>query len=235
MSATDSVELAAALVAAVTARAGGADIEVEVTRAERALTRFANSTIHQNIADESAGVWLRVHHDGRTVTLSSSVSSMGGDGLSTFADRALDAVRSGPADPAWPGVAPAADVTPPGHAPEVGTPAERAAVVRAFVDASGGLETAGYCRTSRSVRIFANSAGHTASAAFGSTAFDGIARLNGSDGVARLETDTIGAIDGHALGSRAAAKAIASAGAVELPAGRYPVVLEPAAAADLVM
>lgn len=234
MSSQPLVDLAAELVEVVAGAAPTADAEATTERTEQALTRFANSTIHQNVADESADVRLRIHLDGRTISLSSSIASMGGDGLSGFVERALDAVRSGPADPGWPGVAPPSHIPPPGDAPPIGAPAERATVVRAFVDAAGGLETAGYCRTTSTERAFANSAGHTASAASGSAAFDGIARRDGSDGVARIDTDTIGEIDGHALGVRATAKATASANAVELPPGRYPVLLEPAAVADLV-
>ncbi len=226
-------DLAATVVELIGNAEPSADVEVTIDRTEQALTRFAKSAIHQNVADESAGIRLRLHLDGRTITLSSSTASTG-DELAGFVDRALHTVRSGPADPGWPGVAPASALPPPGDAPLVGAAAERAAVVRTFVDAAGGLETAGYCRTTRSERGFANSAGHAAVAAFGSSAFDGIARRDESDGVARVETDTIGEIDGHALGVRATAKAIASANAVELPAGRYPVLLEPTAVADLV-
>ncbi|WP_408630766.1 metallopeptidase TldD-related protein [Micromonospora coxensis] len=62
---------------------------------------------------------------------------------------------------------------------------------------------------------------------------DGIARAGGADGVARLCVDRLADLDGAALGVRAAAKARAAADPVELPPGRYEVVLEPAAVADL--
>lgn len=231
----DQVDLAASVVGSVAAAAPGADVEVTVVRAEQALTRFANSAIHQNVADESATMSLRVHLDGRTVTLSTSASSANGDSLTAFVSRALDAVTSGPADPGWPGVAPPCEIPPPAHAPPVGPAAERAAVVRAFVDAAGGLETAGYCRVTHTESAFANSAGHTAAAAFSTAAFDGIARSAAGDGVARIAADALDGIDGTALGRRAAAKAIAAADPVELPAGRYPVLLEPAAVADLAL
>ncbi|MDQ3542376.1 MAG: TldD/PmbA family protein, partial [Actinomycetota bacterium] len=99
-------DLAATVVELIGNAEPNADVEVTTDRTEQALTRFANSTIHQNVADESAGIRLRLHLDGRTITLSSSTASTG-DELSGFVDRALHTVRSGPADPGWPGVAPA--------------------------------------------------------------------------------------------------------------------------------
>src|SRR5690606_9481452 len=80
---------------------------------------------------------------------------------------------------------------------------------------------------------FANSAGQTATAAATQAALDGIARADGADGLARLVTHRLADLDGAALGTRAAAKALAAVDAVELPPGRYEVVLEPTAVADL--
>ena len=60
-------------------------------------------------------------------------------------------MRLAPADPTWPGLdaAGAARRSPATSTrrPRAAAPDERAARVRAFVDAAGGLETAGYCRT----------------------------------------------------------------------------------------
>jgi predicted Zn-dependent protease len=109
--------------------------------------------------------------------------------------------------------------------------------VRAFVDAGGGLDTAGYCSTVLMSMAFANSAGHAASSRAAYAAMDAIARggANGAraDGVARLTGSRLADIDGATLGARAAAKARAGADPVELPPGRYEVVLEPTAVADL--
>jgi predicted Zn-dependent protease len=115
------------------------------------------------------------------------------------------------------------------------TPAQRARRVRDFVDAAGGLETAGYCRTLSVAAGFVNSAGHHATSAFTEAAMDGIARAEGSDGVARTASVRLADLDGADLGATAAAKARAGTEAVELPAGRYGVVPEPQAAADLLI
>ena len=53
-------------------------------------------------------------------------------------------------------------------------------IVGVIAQAGGGLETAGYCRTSRTRAAFANSLGQSLEAAFTEAALDGIARAAGS-------------------------------------------------------
>ncbi|MFI6327892.1 TldD/PmbA family protein [Micromonospora chersina] len=229
------VDLAGRVVELVRRLAGpGAEAEVVVTRADLALTRFANSFIHQNVAESGTTVRLRLHADGRTAAGSGSLVDP--DGLTALVERTLAAARLCPPDPAWPGLTPPTPV-PSGAAVDEATaaasPDERAARVRAFVDAADGLEAAGYCRTAYRSGAFANSAGHSAVGRAAEAAMDGIARAGGADGVARHCADRLADLDGGALGARAAAKARAAADPVELPAGRYEVVLEPAAVADL--
>ncbi|MGI5247300.1 TldD/PmbA family protein [Dactylosporangium sp. CA-139066] len=212
----------------------GAGIEAEVTveRHALALTRFANSYIHQNVADETTAVRLRLHADGRTAATTTTVL----DGLDEFVRRTVDAMRLAPADPTWPGLAPAAPLTAAGNVDEetaAASPDERAARVRAFVEQAEGLDTAGYCRTSSARVVYVNSAGQHLAAARTSAAMDGIARTATSDGLGRLAAVRLADIDGAVLGARAAAKALAGADPVELPPGRYEVVLEPAAVADV--
>ncbi|WP_229071521.1 TldD/PmbA family protein [Actinoplanes sp. DH11] len=224
-----------------------AEVEVLVRHDAEALTRFANSAIHQNVADATTGVRLRLHVDGRTTGGSTTVT--GPDGLRALVERTLAAARVSPADPAWPGLTPPAALhLSAGHhgsgetsglefgfdeATARADPAERAARVRDFVDAAGGLETAGYCRTVYTSAAFANSAGQSAEGRTVEAAMDGIARSGGADGVARLASSRLSGIDGAVLGARAAAKARAARAPVELPAGHYEVVLEPDAVKDL--
>jgi predicted Zn-dependent protease len=216
------------------AAAPGAEVEVSVNRSRLALTRFANSAIHQNVADDTISVRIRMHADGRTASGSSTLTDE--SGLAALVDRTTAAVRVAPVDPGWPGLAPPAPVgavapVDPGSAEA--TPDDRAARVRAFVDAAGGLETAGYCRTSHWTGAFANSAGQELTGALAEASIDGIARRAGIDGVARMASPRLADLDGGILGGRAAAKVRAGADPVELPPGRYEVVLEPTAVADV--
>lgn len=226
--------LAERVLARVAASAPGAEVEVTVDHSRAALTRFANSVIHQNVAEEATSVAIRVHRDGRTATASSTV--VGEDGVDGLVARIVAAVELAPADPAWPGVAPPAalhDLAPVDPATRDASPDSRATVVRDFVDAAGGLETAGYCRTNHWRGAFANSAGHVVAAESADVGVAGIARRDGADGVARLASGRLADVDGTILGARAAAKANAALDPVEIAPDRYEVVLEPTAVADI--
>ncbi|WP_045746040.1 TldD/PmbA family protein [Actinoplanes rectilineatus] len=233
--------IAARMVELVRALAGpDAEAEVVVRHDTEALTRFATSMIHQNVAEATTGVRLRLHLDGRTTGASSTVT--GPDGLRALVERTIAAARVSPPDAAWPGLIPPAAL----HLSSGGlgadgfdeataraTPEQRAALVRDFVRAADGLETAGYCRTVAVSAAFANTAGQAVEGRAVEAAFDGIARLDGADGVARLASPRLADLDGAALGARAAAKARAARQPVELPPGHYEVVLEPDAVSDL--
>jgi predicted Zn-dependent protease len=231
MSVTTETDLAQRVLELV---ATGIEAEVTVERQALSLTRFAGSFIHQNVADETTAVRLRLHADGRTATSSTTVL----DGLDDLVRRTVASMRLAPADPTWPGLAPAAPLTFTGNADDetaAASPDDRAARVRAFVGQAEGLDTAGYCRTTATRVVYANSAGQHVSAARTSAAMDGIARTATSDGLARLAAARIADIDGAVLGARAAAKARAGADPVELPPGRYEVVLEAPAVADVLL
>jgi predicted Zn-dependent protease len=218
-------------------RLAGPDAAAEagVYHAAEALTRFANSVIHQNVAEATTTVRLRLHLDGRTASGSTTVIDP--DGLTALIERTIAACRLSPPDVAWAGLAPPQPLheDPGGFDEETAraTPQERAIRVRDFVQAAGGLETAGYCRTSYRSAAFANSAGQAVEGRAADAAMDGIARDGGADGVARLAVSRLADLEGAVLGRRAAAKARAGGRAVELAPGRYEVVLEPDAVADV--
>jgi len=216
--------------------ASGADVEITVERTRLSLTRFANSRIHQNVADDVLRARVRLHREGRTATLTST--RLDDEGAHDLAARAAASVAVAPLDPGWPGVAPpseAGDVAAVDRTSWDATPDDRAQRVGAFIDAAAGLEVAGYCRTTSTAGAFVNSAGQRLTTQSAEVAMDGVARQNGVDGVARLASGRLGDIDGGVLGARAAAKARHGVDAVELPPGRYEVVFEPAATADVLL
>src|SRR4029453_10671916 len=84
------LDVAARVLDLVRAMAGAAaEAEVLVDRTELALTRFANSYTHQNVAASTVRVRLRLHLDGRTAV----GSATGVDGLSELVDRTVTASR----------------------------------------------------------------------------------------------------------------------------------------------
>lgn len=229
------LDLAARVVELTRRLAGpGAQAEVIAAHSAEALTRFANSAIHQNVADATTTVRLRLHLDGRTAGGATTVTDA--DGLQSLVERTIAAAGLTPPDAAWAGLTPPTPLRATvgfDEATAAATPRERAERVRDFVQAAEGLETAGFCRTNYSSAGFTNTAGQSVEGRSAEAAMDGIARLAGADGVSRRASGRLADLDGAAMGARAAAKARAAGSPIELPPGRYEVVLEPTAVADL--
>lgn len=214
-----------------TAALKGAEVEVAVDHRHSALTRFANSRIHQNVAEDRTLVRLRAHADGRTASASTTTAD-----YPSLVERLAAAIKAAPRDRGWPGLTPPLALTqppPPDESTVHASPAHRAQIVHDFVRAAGGLETAGYCRTVHWTGSYRNRAGQALDVEAAGADLDGIARLDGADGVARRHSARLSDIDGAALGARATASAHSQADPVELAPGRYEVVLLPEAVADI--
>src|SRR5881628_721386 len=96
------VELAGRVLDEVRAVAGRrAEAEVLVESSTLALTRFARSYIHQNVADTGTVVRLRLHLDGRTATGSSGPVPRPCCARRTPAGRAWRRRPSGPGSARW--------------------------------------------------------------------------------------------------------------------------------------
>ena len=208
----------------------GTDAEAEVTVAAgpEALTRFATSFIHQNVADDARAVHLRVALDGRVAEATDNRTD--DEALSRLVRKTMEAAALQPVDPGWPGLAPKAAAPDVDHwddATAAAEPNARAERVAAFVGAAGGLETAGFCSTEGIQVAFANSAGQRASGRSTSAMLDGIARTGTSDGADRASSTRLADLDGATLGAEAARRARESAAATDLEPGRYEVVLSP--------
>jgi predicted Zn-dependent protease len=214
---------------------GTAESEVSVRHGTQALTRFATSFIHQNVAEDVSHLVLRVALDRRVA--SSSLDGPADDQtLKRLVDNVLAAARVAPVDDGWPGLTPPTSIPAVDHWDE-GTarcgPEDRAARVRAFVDAADGLETAGFCSTAAIEAAFANSAGHIASDRMTEATIDGIARTPTADSSARLTSARLSDIDGRAAGQWASRRARAASDPVDLEPGRYEVILAPGAVSNL--
>jgi predicted Zn-dependent protease len=105
--------------------------------------------------------------------------------------------------------------------------------VRDFVDAAGGLETAGFCSTTTVQLAFANSAGQRLAGGGTAAEIDGIARTPSADGSSRHVSVALGDLDGRVVGERAAGKARSASDPTDLAPGRYEVVLEPDCVANI--
>jgi predicted Zn-dependent protease len=211
-----------------------AEAEVTVTAGTEALTRFATSFIHQNVADDARLVHLRVALDGHVAEASANQTD--DDALARLVRSTLEAARLQPVDPAWPGLAPSAPAPRVEHWDEAtaeASPDARASRIGAFVDAADGLETAGFCSTEGVTTAFANSAGQRLTGRSTVALLDGIARTGTSDGSARAASGRLADLDGGDAGREATRRARDAADATDLEPGRYEVVLSPSCVVNL--
>jgi predicted Zn-dependent protease len=232
---TDPLATAERVLDLVRARARDAEAEVTVRRGTEALTRFANSFIHQNVAEETSHVYLRLAVDGR-VAGSAMDGPVDDESLARLVGDVLDAARVSQPDAGWPGLAPKAAVLDVDHWDDetaATEPDARARLVADFVRAANGLETAGSCLTNALTVGFANSAGQRAAGRTTVASLDGIARTGTSDGSGRVASTRISELDGRAAGERAAQKARDAANPTDIEPGRYEVVLEPFCVANV--
>ncbi|HEX7167102.1 MAG TPA: metallopeptidase TldD-related protein [Acidimicrobiales bacterium] len=213
-----------------------AEAAVSAQHDRSGLTRFANSFIHQNVAEESGKVALRVAVDGRVASASTTRTDDGA--LEHLVARTLEAARLVPPDPDYAGLAPpaAAAASPAWHDETVdATPDDRAAIVRAFVEAGPGLDGAGFCTTTAIDGAFANTAGQRLQGRFSFAALDGIHRTATADGSGHATSARVSEVDGGAAGAAAAANATSQDDAVDVEPGHYEVVLRPGCVANMLV
>ena len=104
-----------------------AEAQVLVDGTEHALTRFANSFIHQNVAEHGLEVRLKLALDHRVAVATTPRSDRAG--LEELVEEAIAAARLRPVDEDWPGLAPAGPVQAPARfdpATAASTPDQRA-------------------------------------------------------------------------------------------------------------
>jgi predicted Zn-dependent protease len=219
-------------------QAGATEAEALVMRENGALTRFANSEIHQNVAMTDVTINLRVVRGKRVGVASSGRTDA--EGIRRLAERAnaIATVVEELAD--WGGLpdpTPVADV--PGAYDERtsgATPEFRAEAVRAVIAAAdeAGVVAYGSFQTGTDTNAVANSRGIRVA---GSRTMAELLTVSmgpgGGSGYAEAAAVDATTIDPRALGREAAGKARASSEAVALDPGDYPVVLEEYAVTDI--
>jgi PmbA protein len=203
------------------------------------LTRFANSSIHQNVAERDASLRLRIVRDARTGV--ATTNRLDDEGLREVVARASATMALATPNPDG---APLANPSPSAADPELGyvaatvraDPELRAAGARAVIAAGDAahLQSSGAFATETATLAVANSRGmwnaHTVTQAKLLTVMmDG----RGASGYAQATAPDVRALDAAALGEEAAEKASRSAEAVDLEPGEYPVVLEEYAVASI--
>ncbi len=218
-------------------RFGVSDVEAIVTSHTEALTRFANNTIHQNVAETARHFSVRAVTDGRTAR--ASTNRLDGGSVRRVVEQAIALTRASEPDPELLPLADPAEYTRLDRwfeATSEASPADRARAVAEAIGVveSAGQTAAGIYSTGQSSFAIYNSRGVAAEYRETMSRFSITAMAPDSSGWAKASACDCRALDPVALAKSAAGKAAASRNPREIPAGRYTVILEPAAVLDLV-
>jgi predicted Zn-dependent protease len=230
------------------------EVEVLFSGGTFALTRFANNTIHQNVAEENYAVSVRTMFAGRTAR--ASTNKFDDESLQRVVEASEELARvqhpdpdllpvpdareaAGGADQNLTGEAPVSTrAVPPRYFEQTAaiTPELRAEGVNKIVGVAQkhDLTAAGIYSSAESIDGIFNSRGlaqwHTQTSAEISITM----LASDSSGWQKANSPNVANLDPLALAEIAARKAVDSARPREIPAGKYTVILEPAAVLDIV-
>lgn len=213
------------------------ETEVEIGMTSDALTRFANNTIHQNVAEQVLNVSVRTVLDGRTARATTNKTD--DDSLRRVVETAKTLARSQPRNPdllPMPGPQKYQKVARYFENTAHATPADRArAVVKVAQMAEKNKQTAaGIFSTGVTQFAIANSRGLFASHRQTRAEFSITILESDSSGWAKSNSPDLAQIDPVALARSASEKSAASRKPAEVAPGRWTVILEPSAVLDLV-
>lgn len=210
--------------------------EVVVTVRDTALTRFAKSRIHQNVSESNVELSVRVLEDKRIGV--AVTNDLGSRSLRKVTKTALELARLQPDNPE---LAPLPDPRPISEVASYATstrecsPERRARAVSTICQLAmeQGLEASGAFSTSTSEVMVANSHGVRAYAPSTAAELTTVVMANDSSGYSQSTSIDVDEIDAERMGREAVSKALASQHPQSLPPGKYTVILEPYAVAEL--
>jgi PmbA protein len=216
--------------------AGIAEVEVSVSESIEALTRFANNVIHQHVAEHGVTVSIRTIVDGRTARV--TTNHLEEDSLRVALQDAASLAHNLPKDPELlplPGkqkyrrvqrfAAPTAALT----------AMDRATAVKAACNLAEKRSqiAAGIFSSAQHQNVLANSRGLSVAYRETQAEFSITMQQGGAASWAKANAANIRSFDPLTLANIASDKAKAAQNPIELPHGKYTVILEPAAVLDL--
>ncbi len=212
------------------------ETEAFVTSTSHSLTRFANNSIHQNVAEEGLSLSVRAVVNQRTAR--ASTNKLDENSIRQACEAALALARLQPPNPEllpMPGAqmyravdrfhSETAELSPKARAETV-----RSAIERAEKD---GLTAAGVYSSGTTVTALFNSRGLEAYHEETGSEFSITMLKEGSSGWAKKTSPSCLELEPEALADRAARKALESRDPKDIEPGKYCVILEPAAVLDL--
>ncbi|PYY11139.1 MAG: hypothetical protein DMG61_19960 [Acidobacteria bacterium] len=215
------------------------EVEAIIAGGHSALTRFANNTIHQNVAEEAYVISIRVALDGKTAR--ATTNRLDDESLKRAVQSAEQIARVQESDP---------DLLPAPSAAEAGKensvqrhfgataaikPEDRAAAVEQIVSVAKQHKqtTAGVYSSSESMEALLNSRGLMKIHRQTSSEISITMLASDSSGWQKANSPNVSNLQPKRLAEIAAEKASQSIHPREVPPGKYTVVLEPAAVLDL--
>ena len=218
--------------------AGATEAEALVSDERAQLTRFANSEIHQNVAETNGSINLRVAV-GKRVGVASS-NRLDDEGLRRLAETAVAIARNSAELEDWGGLPPPTPIRPVdgawSEATASATPEQRASGVRAVIAAAdaAGVRAFGSFSTAAEDLAVANSHGVRAAQRRSSAQLLTVTMASdGGSGYGEQAGVDVSSIDAEVVGREAAEKARATANPVSVEPGDWTVVLEEYAVVDL--
>src|SRR6476660_537363 len=216
------------------------EIEVIFSSSNFSLTRFANNTIHQNVAEVNEIASIRVAFDGKTAR--ATTNRFDDESLKRAVQSAESIARVQEPDPDLLPMAGAAEGKSTGvpsrwfDRTAALTPADRASGVGKIVGVAKKNKrvTAGIYSSSESAEAVVNSNGLSAYHRQTSAEVSITMLAESSSGWQKANSPDVANVDPVRLAEIAAQKARDSSGPSELAPGKYTVILEPAAVLDLV-
>ncbi len=217
------------------------ELEILFASTNYSLTRFANNTIHQNVAEVNDIASIRVAFDGKTAR--ATTNRFDDESLKRAVQSAESIAKVQEPNPDLLPLASAAEAGAGGDDPKrwfeqttAITPADRAKAVGQIVSVAkkNGLTTAGIYSSSNGLDGIINSQGVCAFQRRTAAEASITMLADDSSGWQKFNSPDVREIDHLRLAETAAQKARDSKAPQELAPGKYTVVLEPAAVLDLV-
>lgn len=212
------------------------EIEAIISSSFYSLTRFANNTIHQHVAEQGVSLSVRAAEDGRTAR--ASTNKLDDDSVRQVCQSALELARLQPPDPDLLPMPGSQTYSPVnrffGETAEL-SPRVRAETIRKVIARAGkdGLTAAGVFSSGASATAIFNSRGLGASYQETVSEFSVTMMAGSGSGWAKQTSPHCSGLEPEGLAERASRKALESREPREIPPGKYTVILEPAAALDM--
>lgn len=211
------------------------ETEILAFQSDTALTRVANSEIHQNVAEANTAISVRAIVDNRIGTASTNRTEV--DALADAVKAAVANARVSPRVEDWPGLPEFPVITDDRRAAATSecTPGRRADLIHEALTLAKNnkMTMAGALETGETTVFIGNSHSGVSRSSLTDVDVNMVLMDFDSSGYAAWVGRDLNDLDITKLGWRAAGKAAGSRKPQDLPPGAYTVILEPAAVADM--